>query len=292
MGQLQAIKVGQRRIVLNNVYFVYESTNDLLVKNSDGSVRIGMPTDEFFSDIEVSVYFIDDSSIRFFADEARDFLRQFDALTGIEETVAVVEPVAEGSVDADTGAKFIEQLRWGERGKKVTLEHADLSHAELEGKREAAGNTLTTNAEPIAAMEMIWAADYIAKFTSDSISGLEDRQLIQFEEDLVMLKNSKISLVNPKHLDDLAWQVTREIVIRGLDKVTAKPDTASKVAAAETGTLRDALSSIPAAALEKLADALDMIIDSDAPVNVRSEARILRQSVKKEINQRFDYLKD
>lgn len=181
---LSAIKVGDTRVVANQIQWVRSYTSDNLAKSADGK-RVNVfskdaDDKEKISELVTEVHIADDNLLIFFADEARDFLRQFDALTGIAETDAV--------------------------------------------------------AEAVAATEMIWTADYIAAFTSDSISELTDKHLVQLEENLVMLKNSKISLVNPKQVDDLAWQVTREIVIRGLDKVTAKPETTSKVAAPETGT--------------------------------------------------------
>lgn len=313
---LQAIKVGDTRVVANNIYRIVTLTNDKLVKFDDGAVAVGMSGDmpEWFSDIELRVYFSDDpqSYIRFFADEARDFLRQFDALTGIAETgaesdvirylenhnVSTTEYVEHIPVDVVDclSDDALERLKLDlftikKFASKPTSVHFDEVMRRVTKQMEMRGLPKTEPvAEAVAATEMIWTADYIAAFTSDSISELTDKQLVQLEENLVMLKNSKISLVNPKQVDDLAWQVTREIVIRGLDKVTAKPETTSKVAPPETGTLRDALPFLYTGGLEKLDHVLTKIIGSDAPVNAISEAKILKQAVKREIDQRFDRL--
>lgn len=81
---LQAIKVGDVRIMLHQI------TNVVTVKDEPN--------------LRIDVYLTSpDYSLAFSDTVARDFLRQFDALTGIAETDAAAEPEATPETAPETG---------------------------------------------------------------------------------------------------------------------------------------------------------------------------------------------
>ena len=88
---MQAIKVGNQRVVVDNVTNVSERVSSFLQKMNDGSwgENYYAQKEDTQSGLVVTAYFssVGESSdyVRFYMDEAEEFLRKFDMLTGITE---------------------------------------------------------------------------------------------------------------------------------------------------------------------------------------------------------------
>lgn len=88
---MNAIKIGNERVLLNSVTHVSNRTSDQIQIRKDGTYfedYYGKDEDKYHG-LVVTVYFISASEspdyVRFFNQDAEEFLKRFDALTKIEQ---------------------------------------------------------------------------------------------------------------------------------------------------------------------------------------------------------------
>lgn len=88
---MNAIKIGNERVLLNNVTHVENRTSDQIKICKDGTFYedyYGKDEDKHRGTV-VTVYFVSASEspdyVRFFNEDAEEFLKRFDALAEIEE---------------------------------------------------------------------------------------------------------------------------------------------------------------------------------------------------------------
>lgn len=95
---MQAIKVGNKRVVVERISHIITTEDVPLLLCSDGSVGLDFaPDEDTFLGLCIEIYFgpggDSEVFVRLLHTQAEEFLRQFDELTGITASQAATTPL-------------------------------------------------------------------------------------------------------------------------------------------------------------------------------------------------------